>query len=677
MEMPRACYFDTAPTTSAGFGCTAGQQTVAGAVSAGDLPEAAVDQAVRHVLVQMDRFKLLDGPKVRPSRDRDGGAQVADDVATAGAVLLSNTRNALPLDDRDVRSVAVVGPTAKAPLIGGGGSARVIPESAESPLDALERRAGANAGIEWSPGLDLDGVAVPSSALSPPAGSTGPGLSRSGTGANAGAPSRVDAQIDYTEGGQTPDASLPPGPWEWTGALDVPAEGDYDLSLQFSGGNSALYLDGSTTATVSAGGLFGGGSLIPTADGLTNSSKRVHLTEGSRQIRITATPPTSGSPQFRFAWTSAERRAAAVSAAVRSARGARTAIVFAYDEGTEGADRSSLSLPNDQDGLVSAVTRANPNTIVVLNTGDPVLTPWARDARAILQMWYPGQEGADATAKLLLGDASPSGKLPMTFPVDEDDSAVAGHPERFPGVNDVQEYSEGIFSGYRWHDQQDVAPRFEFGRGLSYTTFDYKDLQIKAVGDTYDVSFKLRNTGDEDGTEVPQVYAGPPSGAPVPMAERNLAGFERVKLEPDEERMVTVRLDARRLGYWSEDADGWVTPAGSKPIYVGSSSRDIRLSGETEPAPSTPGGGTPGGGTPGGATPATRVRCKVPKLKGFTLKRAKARLRKAHCGIGRTKKVRTRRHRAGRVFAQSRKPKWTGPRGTRVRLTVAVKPRRR
>jgi beta-glucosidase len=209
--------------------------------------------------------------------------------------------------------------------------------------------------------------------------------------------------------------------------------------------------------------------------------------------------------------------------------------------------------------------------------------PWAGDTRAILETWYPGQEGAEATARLLLGTANPSGKLPLTFPASDDQTPFAGHPERFPGVTGPdgqpeQVYSEGIFFGYRWYDAEDVDPLFEFGRGLSYTTFRYSGLTVRRGRDgAYTVRFKVRNTGRRRGVEVAQVYVGPPPDAPVPMAERTLAGYARVDLGPRDDRSVTIRVDPRQLSYWSEDADRWVRPPGRRKVFVGSSSRDVRL----------------------------------------------------------------------------------------------------
>lgn len=228
------------------------------------------------------------------------------------------------------------------------------------------------------------------------------------------------------------------------------------------------------------------------------------------------------------------------------------------------------------DALVEAVTAANPRTAVVLNTGDPVLMPWLSEAGAVLQMWYSGQEGASATAALLTGAANPSGKLPVTFPRRAEE--VPTHPqERYPGVDGRATYSEGVFVGYRWYDDRDIDPLFPFGHGLSYTSFEYADLAVQPSGDGYDVRFRVRNTGSRPGATVPQVYLGASADPPVPMAPKQLAGFERIELAPGEGQQVTVHVPSRQLSYWSTAQHGWKVATGARTLSVGASYRDIRL----------------------------------------------------------------------------------------------------
>ncbi|MFN2195125.1 MAG: glycoside hydrolase family 3 C-terminal domain-containing protein [Anaerolineales bacterium] len=325
--------------------------------------------------------------------------------------------------------------------------------------------------------------------------------------------------------------------------------------------------------------------MIPTADGLANNSARVTLDTGEHSIVVTGVRSTSDPLQIRLAWVTPEWRQAKFDEAVAASAAARAVVVFGYNEGSEGVDRPSIALPGAQNELIQAVVAANPRSVVVLNTGDPVSMPWVDSAAAILQMWYPGQESGWATADLLLGNANPGGKLPVSFPVSDADTQVAGHPEMYPGVDNEEYYSEGIFVGYRWYDAQDIEPLFPFGHGLSYTKFKYSKLNVSLASDGgFDVSFRVHNVGNFDGDEVAQVYLGASSNVPagVQMAEKALVAFTRVSLKNGEWKDVTLHIDPRYLSYWSVDTDEWIVAGGARELYVGSSSRDLRLQGMVE-----------------------------------------------------------------------------------------------
>jgi beta-glucosidase len=545
------------------------------AVIAGRIPEAAVDRAAARILGQMKRMGLLDGSAPpRPGMDVEASSAVARDVAVAGAVLLRNQGRVLPIRTADLSSVVVIGPTARIPLIGGGGSSRVSPLRTVSLLEALQRRMSRDAKVRYVAGIDLDGVPVPTAALKPAGDTAGRGLRRT----TAGGTTQVDAVLDFAGAN-----ALPAGlPRTWSGTLTAPVTGDYDLKLQTRGGQVSLALDGKRL--LSTGGFGGSASLLSTADGLANATATVRLEAGvPRSIAVSTggagLPFMAGPPeplQVRLAWVTPERRAAFQREAVDAARAARTAVVLAYDEGTEGADRASLALPGTQDGLIDAVAKANPRTAVLVQTGSAVLMPWVERAAAVMQLWYPGQEGGEAAAALLLGEADPGGKLPVTFPRAEADAPTAP-PERYPGVNGRASYDEGIFVGYRWYDAKDIEPLFPFGHGLSYTTFAYDGLAVTPAGEGLDVTFRVRNAGRVSGDEVPQVYLGPPANAAVPMARKQLVGFTRITLAPGERRSVTIHVDARQLSYWSVEAAAWARATGERTVFVGASSRDVRL----------------------------------------------------------------------------------------------------
>lgn len=561
------------------------------ALADGRASMADVDRAVRRILVQMDRVGLLGAtPPARPALDSTDDAAIAREAATEGAVLLRNTRATLPIASSELASTVVVGPAARTPLVGGGGSAHVQPLRATSLLAALKRRGGA---VRWVAGADLDGVAVPAAAFTQtPRGA--PGITRTpGTpggrgpaqaGTNAAS---VDSQIDFTGARALPVGSA----WTWSGVVTAPASGDYDLRIQTRGGRGTLVvmLPSGDTARVRTGELFSDASLIPTGDGLQNATITVHLDRG-RPIPVAVIANGRPSPmgtfsneapgplQVRLAWSTPARRQQFVREAVAAARTARHVIVVAHDEGSEGADRTSLALPAHQDTLVAAVAHANPHTAVVLQTGSAVAMPWIASAGAVLEVWYPGQEGGDAVASMLTGQTAPSGHLPITFPRRASD-APTSDSTRYPGVRGRVAYSEGVLVGYRWYDAKGIAPLFPFGHGLSYTRFVYDSLTTTPAGDGWDVRFRIRNDGARDGGEVAQVYLAPPTSAPVPMAKQQLAGFARVSLAPGEARTVVVHLDRRALSYWSEARHDWVVASGARAFAVGSSSRDVRLRG--------------------------------------------------------------------------------------------------
>jgi beta-glucosidase len=260
------------------------------------------------------------------------------------------------------------------------------------------------------------------------------------------------------------------------------------------------------------------------------------------------------------------------------ARRSDVAIVFGIRVEGEGYDSADLSLPWGQDAVIEAVAAANPNTIVVLETGNPVAMPWRDDVKAIIEAWYPGQAGGQAIAEILTGAVNPSGRLPVTFPADlaqtpRPDLQCLGEPWGTPATI---EYTEGAEVGYRWFAQRDEQPLYAFGHGLSYTRFGYSDLQVRG-GDTITAAFTVTNTGDRQGADVPQVYlTGAPDGARM-----RLLGFERVELKPGESKQVTVTADPRLLGRFDSQAGQWRITEGTYQVALGCAAYSLGLAAET------------------------------------------------------------------------------------------------
>ncbi|MFD6970159.1 beta-glucosidase [Streptomyces sp. NPDC059949] len=523
------------------------------AVRGGTVPEAAVDLAVHRILTTMDRFGLLAArPAARPPRNAAAGARVARKVAAAGAVLLRNEHGTLPLSGAAARSIAVIGPTGQVPFVGGGGSAHVVPDGAPAPLSAIRQRAGNGSTVRYALGEDLYGRPLPATLLTPA------------------------ADLDHR-------VVAPGRGWRHEGEFRLAADDEWTLLVHYTGQRPGVRLDGEELFPVRQGITehYAGGLLGSAPDGMAVRRRTLALKAGTHRLAVTAAGGDKGQ-RFRLRHITGAIRAADLAEAVKTAKSARSVVLFAYEDATEGRDRTSLALPGGQERLIEAVAAANPRTTVVLNTSSGTTMPWLSRTGAVLQMYYPGQEGAGATADLLFGDVDPGGRLTQTFPADERATPVGGDPRRYPGVGGRQEYSEGIHVGHRWYDAQHVTPLFPFGHGLSYTTWHYERLTVRPGGARGQqgglrVEFTVRNTGRRKGTEVAQVYVGPSPELQLDQPVRALAGYRRLTLAPGQAQRVTVEVDARSLSSWDPERHAWVLGTGRREIFAGRSSRDLPL----------------------------------------------------------------------------------------------------
>ena len=290
-----------------------------------------------------------------------------------------------------------------------------------------------------------------------------------------------------------------------------------------------------------------------------NSSGTVTPLQG-----ITSRAGTGVSVQYAAGNTSGN-----IAQAVTLAQNSNLAVVFANYNESEGSDIGSIDLPGVQNQLITQVAAANPNTVVVLNTGSAVTMPWVNNVAGILEAWYPGQEDGNAIASVLFGDTNPSGKLPVSFPKSLTD--VPAHTTaQWPGSNGTVQYSEGVKVGYRWYQAQNIAPLFPFGFGLSYTTFGFSNLQVGAL-DAHGkatVTATVTNTGARAGSEVAQLYVGDPATTGEPPLQ--LKGFNRITLQPGASTTVGFPVTLHDLAYWNNT--GWTTALGSYRIAVGDSS---------------------------------------------------------------------------------------------------------
>src|SRR5580704_762636 len=560
--------------------------TLAAAVRSGEVDESVVDGQVRHVLRLMGRVGILGGgavPSDEAESDDPGRRAVARRVATEGTVLLVND-GLLPLDAASVGSVAVIGPNA-GQLAMGGGSSEVTPHRRRRVDEALaERLPGAlitsEVGCRIDRGLPpidlrlLDEETLGVSYYDNPDRAGDPVGTEEAHTARVlwiGPPQpelRVGAYSVRLSATFTPDVS---GAWQ----LELESAGRSVLSL-----NDAVVVD--NTEPTRGSSFYGAGSepVEVTVDLAAGRSYELTVDIWPRSssspimgARIGASPPDTGDEFER---------------AVRAASEADVAVVVVGSNGqfeSEGHDRPDLSLPGRQRELVEAVLAVNPRTVVVVNAGSPVAMPWAERAGAVLMTWYPGEEGADALADMLVGIAEPSGRLPVTFParVEDGPAGLGVEGERYPGVEGKVVYGEGVLVGYRFYETTRLTPLFPFGFGLSYGDMALEHVVVDGdgSGDGRGIGVRVTvvNKGSHQGTEVVQVYVRAPESL-VRRPDRELVGFAKVTVDAGGRETVRVPLGTDAFRHWDVDTHAWRADPGRYELLVGKSSNDIWASTE-------------------------------------------------------------------------------------------------
>ncbi len=539
------------------------------AVAAGRVPQSVLDDAARRILRLEFRTGLFDPPK-QAGADFDADAAVAEHAAEDGSVLLKNTGGTLPLDPAKLSSLAVIGPNADTAVTGGGGSSAVTPYTRVDPVSGLKARLGDAVDVDYVKAGSATGQpAIPASAFSGLSGEYFTNTTLSGTPALT----RDESSVDFDWGVGSPAAGIPADGFSarYTGTLTVPATSTYTFSATSDDG-SRLYLDGKLIVD------NWGDHAAQTV-----KSTPVQLTAGDTHTLRIEYYENGGDASLSVGWSAPGLPDPGIEAAVAAAKSADAAVVVVGDSSSEGSDRATLALPGDTDALIEAVAAANPRTVVVLRAGAPVLMPWLDRVPAVLDTWYPGEEDGAALAALLTGDASPGGRLPVSFPRTDTQTAVAAAPGRYPAVDGVYDYSEKLDVGYRWYQDQGRTPLFPFGYGLSYTTFKLSHLtssmsKVTAGAGTsgrVTLSVDVTNTGRRVGSDVVQVYVGHPQSAGEPPKE--LKAFAKVALKAGQTKQVILTLDADALRIWDSGAHDWTVLDGAYPVYVGESSADTPL----------------------------------------------------------------------------------------------------
>ncbi|MGI5425534.1 beta-glucosidase H [Streptomyces sp. CA-179760] len=547
-------------------------EALAQAVRDGEADEAQVDEAVRRVLRLAARVGILDGAEpvvTEPPAHVDGEA-LAREIARRSFVLVRNERGVLPLKPG---RVALIGAAARDARVLGGGSATVFPARTVSPLDGLTA-ALPDGSLTFALGAD------PNTEL-PVAD---PGF-------------ELRAVCRDSDGTVIGTRSAPSGHIQWMGD-DLPDGVTHDTlhSVELTGtftpretGTHTFGIKGlGPFALTVAGTTYFDDVQRPDGDdpfltffGPPVPHARVDLTAGDPvEVSLTYTvAPPDGHPMRVIGFTLAHRDPQLdaderIAEAVAAARAADTAVVVVATTDrveSEGFDRTDLRLPGRQDDLVRAVAAANPNTVVVVNSGSPVELPWRDDVAAVLLSWFPGQEGGAALADVLTGTHEPGGRLPTTW------GSLTDAPvtQVVPAGGELP-YDEGVFIGYRAWEQHGRTPAYPFGHGLGYTDWAYESVEVAASAEGATAKVRLRNTGDRPGREVVQLYLAPGESDPTRPA-RWLAGFASVEAAPGETVEATVELPRRAFESWDETNASWSFVKGSYEIQVARSITDRRI----------------------------------------------------------------------------------------------------
>ncbi len=552
------------------------------AVQQGKVSPARLDDMIRRRLISM--FAV--GSGVAPGKpvgqfDDDETRAVALRAAETGAVLLRNEGGVLPLA-ASVRSVAVIGAQAgPGASVSASGSSHVDASRLITALDAIKSRAGA-VKVTYAQGSDgLDPLpVVPPAALRTADGQPGldavyyPNANLKAEGQAFA--HRVEPGVNLRGSPQLPGLPANNG-WSaiWTGTLTPRTSGLHRFTIQGSG-SGRLFLGGALAARFDR--VDFGTVAFATATLSAGKPVKVRIEFTPREAAPLPAIPLLGTTLgivMKFGWQEPDDR---IAEAVAAARKADVAVVFAADRHGEQPTAPVLNLPGDQDALIAAVAAANPRTVVVLSTAGPVAMPWASKVSGIVEMWYSGDLFGKAASRILFGDATPQGRLPITFPKDETQGPGAA-PRNYPGVTApdgsiaATYFDEELQVGYRWWDSHNQAPLYPFGFGLTYAPMKLDQVAVAAEGRTVKVTARISNLGTRADSEVAQVYVGFPAGAGEP--PKRLAGFQRVTTAPGGSGRVDITLPASAFELWDQKAKAWSSPPGRYRIMVGRSSRDI------------------------------------------------------------------------------------------------------
>jgi beta-glucosidase len=573
------------------FAAFMNRQTLLPAINDGKVSIATIDEKVRRILTLAVKSHWLDRNQQDLSIPRYNleGDEVALEGARESIVLLKNTGNLLPLDKHTIKSIAVIGPDAYPPVPVGGGSAGVRPFAAVSFLEGISKELGSRVPTYYHRGIPpLNELAQSTNFLTAASGGAS-GLNAEYFSSDDLTGDPISRQtVQHINFGEVANgelglgaATLPAdvGSARWTGYYIAPSSGAFDVFVQSTGeagGSYRVYVDNNLALDnwIESRALVGITTLT-----LDAGPHKVVVEHHGRPSFLGSRFRFGIARQGTYVEPDAEKMAASADAVV-------VCVGFSPESESEASDRT-FGLPPGQDELIQKLTAINKRVIVVVISGGSFdATPWIDGVPALLEAWYPGQEGGTALAQILFGDADPSGRLPISFERKWDDNPVHDSYYPQPGTNRVV-YKEGVFVGYRGYEHNGVKPLFPFAYGLSYTTFRYGNLSIRPAAASassdpsdpaprYEASWDVTNTGSRDGADVLELYIGEDHPA-VPRPGKELKGFARVNLRPGQTQRVRVALDARSFAYYDVHAHRWRVDPGSFTVSVGQSVDQIQL----------------------------------------------------------------------------------------------------
>jgi beta-glucosidase len=542
------------------------ESTLIANIKNGTLSVDKLNDKIKRILTIMFKIGLFDKSDVNSTK-RD--TEVALDAARESIVLLKND-NILPLTKAGIRTLAILGPSAKNTRVSGGGSSMVDADYVVSPFNCISNEFGKDVNINYAQGVTLQGDSNP---IDPSLFSyeNKPGIKAEyfNNMNLSGKPAKVliESQINNEWHDNSPMEGINKVNFSvrWTTTLRAPHDGNYVLDIVSDDG-SRLYIDNKLVIN------------DWTDHAAQNFSTTISFRNNEAHTIVLEYYQNAGDATIKLGWRLPDDDL--IKDAVAAAQKSDVALIFAgtsYLYESEGFDRDNIDLPENQNKLIEEVSKVNNNVIVVLSTGQPVTMPWKDKVKGIIESWFGGEKIGFAITDVLTGKYNPSGKLPVTFPKRWEDCSANSTYKKQDGITN---YSDGIFVGYRHFDKYKIEPLFPFGFGLSYTTFKYDNLSLSSgtiAGDgKINVTFNVKNTGKQEGAEIVELYITDVHCS-VERPAKELKGFRKVFLKPGETGSVEFTIDKNSLGFYDTNTSAWKYEPGEFKVLIGSSSQDIKL----------------------------------------------------------------------------------------------------